>query len=273
MLSLHRPLIMGILNATPDSFYNKGRDAHADELATVGQAMVEAGAAILDVGGASTRPGAESVPPDEELHRVLPAIAALRQLLPEVWLSVDTMSAAVAKAAVEAGADIVNDVSAGHADPEMVSTVARLKVPYIAMHMQGTPATMQQDPSYEDVVLEVLHFLRDAVRRCQAAGIKDVILDPGFGFGKTVAHNFALLAHLHAFQIVGYPVLAGLSRKSMVCRPLGVSPAQALNGSTALHMVALQQGASILRVHDVREAKEVITLWEELERGMDYLPR
>lgn len=261
-LDLSRPVVMGILNATPDSFYNKGRDSGTDALLRKAEEMLEAGAALLDIGGATSKPGSEDAGADEELRRVIPVIEAIVQRFPEAWLSVDTFHASVAVAAVRAGASIVNDISSGRLDDNMIDTVARLKVPYVAMHMQGTPKTMQQHPHYEDVVTEVLDYLKDVVFRCREAGIADVVVDPGFGFGKTVAHNFALLNNLHAFRMIGSPVLAGLSRKSLICRTLDIAPEQALNGTTALNMVALQQGASILRVHDVKEAMEVVKLYQ-----------
>jgi len=183
---------------------------------------------------------------------------------PDTWISVDTYRASVARGAVDAGAMIVNDIGAGRLDPGMPAAVAELQVPYIAMHMQGTPQTMQQDPQYKNVVSEVRDYLADVCDQCGSAGIRDLILDPGFGFGKTVAHNFELLRNMHTLRLLGKPLLAGISRKSMICRALGVQAAQALNGTTALHMVALQQGANILRVHDVKEAVEVIALYGQL---------
>lgn len=262
LLSLERPVVMGILNATPDSFYNKGKGSDIDSLLRNAATMLEQGATILDIGGASTRPGAEIIDPSEELARVIPAIEAISKRFPDTWLSIDTYHAATAKAAVEAGAHIINDVSSGALDGQMLATVASLKVPYIAMHMRGTPKTMQQDPQYDDVVYEVRDQLRQVCDKCADAGIVDIIVDPGFGFAKTTEHNYQLLNDLHTLRIIGKPVLAGISRKGMVWRPLGTTPEQALNGTTALHMVALQQGANILRAHDVREAVEVIKLWE-----------
>ncbi|MCB0699989.1 MAG: dihydropteroate synthase [Chitinophagaceae bacterium] len=264
LLDLSKPVVMGILNATPDSFFNKGKDSDMDGLLRNAEKMLEEGATILDVGGASTRPGAEIIGSDEEMKRVLPVIEALSIHFPNVWLSVDTYNAATAKAAVEAGASIINDVSAGSIDHEMIATVAQLKVPYIAMHMRGTPPTMQQDPQYSDVVYEVHNYLRKVVDDCTEKGITDIIIDPGFGFGKTKEHNFALLGNLHTFRDIGRPILAGISRKGMIWKTLCTSPEEALNGTTALHMVALQQGANILRVHDVKEAMEVVKLWSEL---------
>lgn len=264
LLSLSAPVIMGILNATPDSFYTQGRDSDTDGLLRNAEQMLEDGAKILDIGGASTRPGADMMQADEEMKRVLPAIEAITQRFPEAWISVDTYNSATAEQAVAAGAHIINDVSAGTLDEHMLTTVARLKVPYIAMHMQGTPKTMQQNPQYDEVVMDVRTYLADICHRCDKAGITDVIIDPGFGFGKTKEHNFALLRELHTFRMLGRPILAGISRKGMVWKTLRTTPEAALNGTTALHMVALQQGANILRVHDVKEAVEVVKLWREL---------
>lgn len=264
LLSLSAPVIMCILNATPDSFYTQGRDSDTDGLLRNAEQMLEDGATILDIGGASTRPGADMVQAGEEMKRVLPAIEAINQRFPEAWISVDTYNSATAEQAVAAGAHIINDVSAGTLDENMLTTVARLKVPYIAMHMQGTPKTMQQNPQYDEVVMDVRTYLADICHRCDRAGITDVIIDPGFGFGKTKEHNFALLRELHTFRMLGRPILAGISRKGMVWKTLGTTPEAALNGTTALHMVALQQGANILRVHDVKEAVEVVKLWGEV---------
>lgn len=258
---------MGILNRTPDSFYDGGRLATIDAVLRQAEVMLTAGAALLDIGGASTRPGAAEVPEAEERSRVIPAIEAILKHFPNALISIDTWRAAVARDAIAAGASIVNDVSAGKSDPDMFPLLGALKqTPYILMHMQGSPQTMQQNPVYEDVVREVLDFFIAEVGKLRALGVHDIILDPGFGFGKTVAHNFQLLKNLHVFQAVtGMPVLAGISRKSMICKVLHIKPEHALNGTTALHLVALQQGANILRVHDIREAQEVIRLWAELQ--------
>jgi dihydropteroate synthase len=252
---------MGILNATPDSFYTQDKYSHAGALLDKAGQMLEEGAGILDIGGMSTRPGAAVISEAEETDRVLPLIEQVRKHFPQAFISIDTYRAAVARAAVTAGADIVNDISAGDMDPGMLSTVAGLQVPYILMHMQGTPATMQDNPSYTDVAEEVLQFFITKTAPCRAAGIRDIILDPGFGFGKTQTHNYRLLKGLHTLRITGLPILAGLSRKSMVYRVLGTDAGQALNGTTALHMLALQQGATLLRVHDVKEAVECIRLY------------
>jgi dihydropteroate synthase len=222
--------------------------------------MLTDGADILDIGGVSTRPGAEAVGEEEELARVTPAIEAIAKRFPEAILSIDTFRAKVAKEAVQAGAGVINDVSAGRFDAEMYATVAQLQVPYILMHMQGTPANMQHNPQYDNIVLEVLDYLVTEVAKLRALGLNDIILDPGFGFGKTVEHNFQLLQGLDALKITGLPVLAGLSRKSMICRTLNIKPSDALNGTTALNTIALMQGAKILRVHDVKEAVECVKL-------------
>lgn len=267
LLDVSTPIVMGILNATPDSFYNQGRNNTHDELLKNAEKMIADGATILDIGGVSTRPGAEDISAEQELARVIPAINAIHSHFPDIWLSADTYHAKVAKEVVAAGVSIINDVSSGRFDKEMLATVSKLKVPYIAMHMQGTPKDMQVDPQYKNVVTEVLDNLRNTCKQCQESGITDVIIDPGFGFGKTVAHNYSLLNNLHAFRIMGKPILAGLSRKSMICKVLKVNPDKALNGTTALHIVALQQGANILRVHDVKEAMETIQLFGELTRN------
>ena len=266
LIDLSRPVIMGILNRTPDSFFDGGRFSDENALLTQVEKMIREGAAIIDVGGASTRPGAEEVPQKEELRRVIPAIEAIKKHFPDTVISIDTWRAEVARDAVGAGASVVNDISAGRFDPEMYRTVAALGAPYILMHISGTPQTMQQNPHYEDVVNEVLDFFIRELEKLRTAGIKDIVLDPGFGFGKTVEHNYQLLKNLHVFEsVLGLPVLAGISRKSMICKVLKVKPEHALNGTTALHMVALREGARILRVHDVKEAAEVIRLWETLE--------
>lgn len=266
LLSLQHPVVMGILNVTPDSFFDGGRYLEPAEMLRQAERMLIEGAAIIDVGGMSSRPGAETISVEEELRRVIPAIEKIAGSFPEAVISVDTVQPEVARRAVEAGAGIVNDISAGRMAPGMYETVAALGVPYVLMHMKGEPQNMQQNARYEDVTQEVLDFLIAETAVLLQTGVKDIILDPGFGFGKTISHNFQLLGNLHVLGILPYPVLAGLSRKSMIYRTLGVSPGEALNGATALHMVALQQGASILRVHDVKEAMETIALWKNLPK-------
>lgn len=260
LIDLSEPKIMGILNVSPDSFYDGGK--YAEETTALHQAekMLAEGADIIDVGGISTRPGAGHITEEEELKRVLPVLKALVKKNPEAVFSIDTCRAKVAEAAVGEGASMINDISAGAFDEKLFETVAKLKTPYILMHMQGTPATMQQNPQYDDIMREVTEFFIQKINRLNELGVKDIILDPGFGFGKTVEHNFTLLKRLADFNIFGLPVLAGISRKSMICKPLKTEPQKALNGTTALHSIALMHGADILRVHDVREAKEVVRL-------------
>lgn len=253
------PLVMGILNATPDSFHAASR-VDLDGALHQAEAMLREGAAILDVGGMSTRPGSVEVEADEELRRVVPVVEAIHRRFPEAWISVDTYRAAVARAAVEAGAGLVNDVGAGLLDPAMLSTVAALHVPYIAMHMQGTPRTMQQAPQYTDVAAEVTRFLSQRLHACRAAGIADVVLDPGFGFGKTTDHNYQLLKGLERITALGEPVLVGVSRKRMINEVLGITAEHGLNGTSIVNTIALLKGASILRVHDVKEAVEATAL-------------
>lgn len=266
LLDLSRPLVMGILNATPDSFFDGGRHADPDGALRQVEKMLREGATMIDVGGASSRPGAAEVPEGEELQRVLPVIQAIAANFPELVISVDTWRASVAREAVAAGAGLINDISAGRLDAELYPTLAGLGTPYVLMHMRGTPRDMQQQPHYEDVVTEVLDFFLAEIARLRSLGVHDIVLDPGFGFGKTVEHNYRLLNNLGVFSsVTGLPVLAGISRKSMICKVLKVNPDKALNGTTALHMVALQQSARILRAHDVWEAMEVIQLWETLE--------
>lgn len=251
--------VMGILNATPDSFHSNSR-VDVDEALRRAEQMLADGATILDIGGMSTRPGSGDIDADDERRRVLPVIQALHERFPKAWLSIDTYRAAVAREAVHAGAGMVNDIGAGLVDPDMLSTVAQLNVPYIAMHMQGTPKTMQVAPHYIDVLGEVTRFLSERVSAARMAGIADVMIDPGFGFGKTTSHNYALLSGLSRIATLGVPVLVGLSRKRMINEVLGTKPEDALNGTTALNTIALLNGASILRVHDVKEAREVVRL-------------
>jgi len=262
LLDLRRPRIMGILNATPDSFFAGSRAQALDAALRRAEQMVAEGADILDVGGASSRPGAAEVPPEEERARVVPIIEALTHAYPQTPVSIDTWRASVAEAALDAGASILNDISAGTLDADLYAVAARHPdVPYILMHMQGRPETMQQAPEYSDVVTEVLDFFIREMACLRAMGVYQIVLDPGFGFGKTVAHNYALLRNLQVFErVCECPVLAGVSRKSMINKVLNIRAEQALNGTTALHMAALQNGALLLRVHDVREAVEVVQL-------------
>lgn len=267
MLAAGRPLIMGIINSTPDSFYSGSR--YNDEPAFLRQAetMLQEGADILDIGGQSTRPGAAWVGEEEELRRVIPGITQLRRHFPDIFLSVDTWYSRVAQEAVAAGASMINDVSGGLLDPAMLSVAGRLGVPYACMHMKGTPATMNKEAVYNDVTREVLDFFISRVEDCKAAGIHDIILDPGMGFAKTHRHNLELLHNLSVFRILGYPILLGISRKSTIYKLLDITPEEALNGTTVLNTLGLANGADILRVHDVREAREAITLMEAYKKG------
>jgi len=266
-LTIDQPVIMGILNRTQDSFYSGSRVADDDTLMRQASTLLADGADWLDVGGQSTRPGAETVGEEEEIRRVVGAIGRLRREWPEVILSVDTWHARVAALAVEAGAGIINDVSGGSMDPAMLETVGKLGVPYICMHMKGTPATMNSEANYENVVTAVLDYFIGRIEACRQAGIHDVILDPGLGFAKTAAHNFQLLDKLSLLSICRKPLLLGVSRKSTIYRTLGVGPEDALNGSTVLHTLGLLHGANILRVHDPKEAREVIVLLEASRRS------
>ncbi len=260
LLTINRPIVMGILNINEDSFYSGNRYTTGDALLTRAKQMIRDGAAILDIGGQSTRPGSELISADEELTRVIPAIQAVHTAFPEAVISVDTFYAKVATEAVRAGASIVNDISAGSLDEELIDTVASLNVPYILMHMQGTPQTMQTDPQYENVCREVLDFFVRKTAVLRGKGIKDIVLDPGFGFGKTASHNFTLLKNLDLFKILDLPILLGVSRKGFIYRTLGTDAEQALNGTTVLNTVGLLNGANILRVHDVKQATEAIQL-------------
>lgn len=260
LLVLDRPAVMGIINITPDSFYAGSRMRNMDEVLRLADLMLSQGASILDIGGQSTRPGSEQVGADKELERITDPVAAIHKRFPEAILSVDTYYARVAREAVSAGASIVNDISGGQLDPDMLSTVASLQAPYVLMHMKGTAADMHMHTEYGDLTAEVLDYLATRLQGCYQAGIRDVIVDPGFGFSKTIAQNFEILRNLRMFQMLKAPVLLGLSRKSTVYKSLGVSPEEALNGTTVLNTIGLLNGAAILRVHDVKEAKEAITL-------------
>ncbi|MFB1004298.1 MAG: dihydropteroate synthase [Bacteroidia bacterium] len=265
VLHLDTPKVMGILNVTPDSFSDGGKYDSLDAAMVQAEKMVNDGADILDIGGYSSRPGASEVSLLQELARVIPVIRKAARNI-DVVISVDTFRSEVAKAAIEAGAHIVNDISAGEDDTAMLPTVAKLGVPYIAMHKQGSPKTMQQNPTYEDVVQNVLDYLLAKKEECTAAGIQDVIIDPGFGFGKTLEHNYTLLREFSKLQEIGVPILAGVSRKSMIYNYLKIAPDEAVNGSSFLHAFALQGGANILRVHDVKEAVECVLLWKQIQQ-------
>lgn len=267
LLTIEQPLVMGIINATPDSFYKGDLPAGLEEIVLQVGKMTSEGASIIDIGGQSTRPGSERISASEEIQRVIPVIDSILTTYPQTIISIDTYHSEVALAAIKAGASIVNDISAGSLDPEMIHCVSSLKVPYICMHMKGSPEHMQKNPTYDDLIKEVLDFFIDKIEQCKKAGIKDIIIDPGFGFGKTIQQNFILLKQLSVFKMLDKPILAGLSRKSMVYKTLDVDVTSALNGSTVLHTIALQQGASILRVHDVKEAMQAVTLFTAFDKA------
>ncbi len=262
--SITRPQVMGILNTTDDSFYDGGKYHTIDKALLRCEDMLHEGADIIDIGGQSTRPGADSITENEEIRRTAPVIDAIIKRFPDCIISIDTFRSAVANHAVRAGAAIVNDVSAGDDDEEMIRMVSRLQVPYIAMHKKGLPKTMQDQPHYEDVLLEVKLYLENKLRLYRDAGIEDIVLDPGFGFGKTLDNNYHLLKHLDVFHTLNCPILVGVSRKSMVWKLLATEPSKALNGSTALHMLALAKGAHFLRVHDIKEAVDCVKIAEEM---------
>ena len=260
------PRVMGIINTTPDSFYKQSRHSVETEVLQTAEKMLAEGASFLDVGGQSTRPGSSRVSEEEERARVIPAVEAIAKHFPEALISIDTFYASVAHAAVEVGACMVNDISGGTIDPALLTLVAKLKVPYILMHMQGDPQTMQQHPAYDNVVLEVFDYLNVTIKRLHSLGINDLLIDPGFGFGKTSQHNFRLLAELAFFAELGKALVVGVSRKGMVYKTLGTTAAEALNGSTVLHTVALLNGALLLRVHDVKEAMQAVLLVQQLKQ-------
>lgn len=255
-----KPQVMGIINCTPDSFYGGSRLMDARKIGEKASEMYGQGASVVDLGAQSTRPGAETVSAAEEWERLLPAIEAVKTQSPDLFISIDTFYASVAEKALQAGADLINDISGGTYEPEIISIAAQYRVPYVCMHIKGTPATMQQLATYENVTREVLDHFIERLDTCQKAGIKDVIIDPGFGFAKTIEHNFTLLKELSSFSILNRPILVGLSRKTTIWKTLGTSPDQALNGTTVLNSIALMNGASFLRVHDVREAWEAVEL-------------
>jgi dihydropteroate synthase len=262
LIDLSRPRVMGIINLTSDSFYAGSRKTDTEAVLQQAQKMLNDGASFLDLGAYSSRPGAVDISVQEETDRLLPAVAAIAKAYPEAIMSIDTFRASVAEAAVTAGAHIINDISGGQLDEAMFATVARLQVPYILMHMKGTPQNMVQLAEYENVFNEVFDYLAEKYHQLRSMGVHDVILDPGFGFAKTAAHSYALMNRLQDFQLLGLPVLVGISRKRMIYGLTGGTAAEALNGTTALNTIALIKGASILRVHDVKEAVEARKIWE-----------
>ena len=266
LLIIERPVVMGIINTTPDSFYSGSRTNAVDEILFRAEEMIGKGATILDIGGQSTRPKSEQITAEDELQRVLPAIEAVHKKFPDQIISIDTFYSRVAKEAVHAGAGIVNDVSADVMDADLLSTVAGLRVPYVLMHMLDRPQTMQQNPEYKNVTLDVFDFLNFKIAELTHLGIHDIIIDVGFGFGKTASHNFQLLRDLPFFQQLNKPVMVGLSRKATIYKTLGITPEEALNGTTVMHTIALMNGANILRVHDVKEAMQAVQLYMEYKK-------
>jgi dihydropteroate synthase len=262
LIDLSTPKVMGIINVTPDSFYASSRKPELEDALKQAGKMLEDGATFLDIGAYSSRPGAEDISELQEIDRVLPAVESIVANYPDAVLSIDTFRSKVAEAAIGAGAHIINDIAGGHLDPDMFATVARLQVPYILMHMKGNPQTMTSLASYDDVFNEVLDYFAEHCHTLRRLGVHDIILDPGFGFAKKPEHSYELLSRMQEFDILQLPVLAGVSRKKMIYSLLGGTAAEALNGTTVLNTIALTKGASILRVHDVKEAVEAIKLWE-----------
>ena len=265
LIDLATPKVMGILNITPDSFYDGGNLTNERLILIQAEKMLEEGATFLDIGGYSSRPGAEDISETEELNRVIPAIEAILKQFPKALISIDTFRSEVAKKSVEAGAVMVNDISAGNLDSQMLETMTQLKVPYVMMHMKGNPKTMNSLADYNNVTKEVLFYFSEKLAEARALGMNDMMVDPGFGFAKTRHYNFELLNHLELFKSLEVPLLVGISRKSMIYKTLQTTPEEALNGTMALHSIALLKGASILRVHDVKEAIECVTLLENFK--------
>lgn len=260
---IDEPQIMGILNVTPDSIFAESRTSDDEQIAARVKQMMDEGANMIDIGGYSSRPGADDVSPQEEMERLRRGLRIVRKLYPDVPISVDTFRADVARMCIEEeGADLINDIAAGMMDRQMFKTVARLGVPYIMMHMQGTPKTMQLDPHYNNLRREVMLYFAERIDRLCQMGAKDIIIDPGFGFGKTVEHNYELMNHLEDFSVFNLPILVGISRKSMIYKLIGGTPQTSLNGTTVLNTIALTKGAHILRVHDVKQAVEAKRIWQ-----------
>ncbi|MDG4716446.1 dihydropteroate synthase [Winogradskyella marincola] len=266
LIDISTPKVMGILNVTPDSFYDGGQYKDEKSILNQVETILNEGAAFVDIGGYSSRPGADYVSEAEELSRVVPVVQLILKHYPETLISIDTFRSEVAKKSIEAGAAIINDISAGHLDDNMIETVGQLGVPYIMMHMKGNPETMQQQTDYDDLIKDINSYFAERIAKAHAAKINDIIIDPGFGFAKTTKQNYELLNNMELLQIVDKPILAGVSRKSMIYKTLNTTSENALNGTTALHMVALQKGAKILRVHDVKEAMECVTLFNQLKQ-------
>ena len=264
LIDLSTPKVMGIVNVTPDSFFDGGKLTNSDEIVGKVEKMLQDGATFIDLGGYSSKPGVDFVSESEELNRVIPIVKLLVEKFPDILLSIDTFRSEVAKQTVENGAAIINDISAGLLDENMLETVAKLQVPYIMMHMKGTPQTMQSLANYEDLLKEMNFYFSERIAKARSFGLNDIIIDPGFGFAKTIEHNYELLQNLELLQFHELPILAGISRKSMIYKTLETSPEEALNGTTFLHAFCLQKGANILRVHDVKEAVECVKLISRL---------
>ena len=261
IIEITKPLIMGILNLTPDSFYDGGKYKSETEIVSRVKKLINEGAAIIDVGAVSTRPGANIVSEEEEKNRLKPVLSILHREFPDTWFSVDTVRSGIAKMAVEEfGFYMINDISAGNSDKNMFAEVANLNVPYLIMHIQGTPANMQKNPAYSNVTQEILYFFSSQLNYLKQIGVNDILIDPGFGFGKTLTHNYTLLKELRTFDILELPVVVGISRKSMIFKLLETTPEHALIGTTSVHTIALLNGADILRVHDVKQAAEAIKI-------------
>ncbi len=265
LISLQKPIVMGILNVTPDSFYEGSRTNSDKQILQKASQMLEEGATILDIGGYSTRPNADDISIEEELNRVLPSINSIKKEFPNSIISIDTFRSKVAREAINAGADLINDVSGGTLDNQMFETVANLKVPYILMHMRGKPQTMQKMTDYENIIAEMITYFQDKITTLKLLGVEEIILDLGFGFAKTIDQNYFLLKNLAIFENLELPILAGLSRKSMIYKRLDIPVSEALNGTTILNTIAIQNGAKILRVHDVKEAMQIIQILEYLK--------
>ncbi|MDE5574143.1 MAG: dihydropteroate synthase [Bacteroidales bacterium] len=267
-----RPLVMGILNLTPDSFYEQSRIPDTETALRKVERMMQDGMDILDIGAVSSRPGAELPDAAEERRRLQDTLGAITARFPDLLVSVDTFRAEIARMAADCGAHIINDISGGAYDAEMFATVGRLQLPYVLMHLRETPATMQDKPRYQDVVTDLILYFSQKMQQAHEAGIHDIIIDPGFGFAKTLEHNYRLLAHLHDFEMLHAPVLAGMSRKSMLYKLLGCTPQEALNATTAANMIALQNGAAILRVHDVKEAAQCVRIFCQCRKDGEENP-
>jgi len=266
LIDLSSPKIMGIINITPDSFYKGNREIQINKLLTICERHIKEGADFIDIGGYSSRPGAENISINTELQRVIPIIQAINKEFPDTIISIDTFRSKVAKEGIINGVSIINDISALNIDKELFTIVKKYNIPYILMHMRGNPQNMQENTNYKNLLREMIYFLSEKLNMLRLNGINDIIIDPGFGFSKTLKHNFTILNDLKQFRILNSPILVGISRKSMIYNTLKIKPLDALNGTSALNMIALQNGANILRVHDVKQAKECITLHNEINK-------